>query len=104
MKLLDVRRLAIEHVARVRFSTSDGSECLIDEHGVARIPTVRRTPDFDLEGEFASVQEFTYEPAAKAGNARRQAPARRLTRSELEQMCERKELAAHAAASQDHDE
>ncbi|MCC7236316.1 MAG: hypothetical protein IT163_13475 [Bryobacterales bacterium] len=104
MKLLDVRRLAIENVSRVRFSTSEGTECLIDEHGVARIPQVRGVPEFDLENEFASVREFTYEPAAKARNARSQAAARRLTRSELEQMCERKELAAHAAASQDHDE
>lgn len=104
MKLLDVRRLAIEERARVRFAIGGGLECVVDEHGLARVPELRGAPDFNLETEFASAQEFRMEVAPRGKAAKQPPVSRRLTRGELEQLCERKESVAHAAAGQDHDE
>jgi len=33
-------------------------ECVLNEHGVARVPTLHGIPDFNLERELAAVQEF----------------------------------------------
>jgi len=104
MRLMDVRRLAIEQTARVRFSAGGSCECTVDEHGVARIPTLTGAADFDLETEFAAATEFRME-FIPSGKASKQTPAvKRLTRTEVEQLCERKEPGAHVAAGQDHDE
>lgn len=103
MKLVDARRVAIEQEIRIRFAMAGGAECVIDEHGVARTPSLRGIPDFNLEEALASAVEFEFEPAARAKAGKAQ-PARRVTRAEFEKLCERKELAAHAAAGQDHDE
>lgn len=103
MKLVDVRRLAIEQESRIRFAIAGGMECVIDEHGVARVAALRGAPEFNLEEALAGADGFEWEPAARGKSGKAQ-PSRRLTRAELEKLCERKELAAHAAAGQDHDE
>lgn len=103
MKLVDARRVAIEQDARIRFAIAGGAECTIDEHGVARVASLRAAPEWTLEEAFASAGEFVLEPTAR-GKAGKPQPSRRLSRVEFEKLCERKELAAHAAAGQDHDE
>ncbi|MEP7367419.1 MAG: hypothetical protein ABI972_29520 [Acidobacteriota bacterium] len=104
MRLQDVRRLAIAETARFRFTISGNQECLIDEHGLARVTELRGVPDFNLESEFALAQEFHMELVPR-GKAAKQPPVpKRLTRGQVEQLCERKESGAHVAADHDHDE
>jgi hypothetical protein len=66
MRLQDARKLAIRRRARIRFSLSSGMECVIDEHGISRVPGLASAPDFNLEEEFARAARFTLEPAAGA--------------------------------------
>jgi hypothetical protein len=62
MKLVDLRRTAIKSGLRVRFTLSNGMECVLNEHGVAQIPALRNVPNFDLEQELAGASNFTVEP------------------------------------------
>ncbi|MCS6953037.1 MAG: hypothetical protein RMK57_12320 [Bryobacterales bacterium] len=77
MKLQDARKLTVRQRVRLRFRLRNGMECVIDEHGVSRVPELREPPQFNLEEEFAAAESFTLEPAA--GGA-----ARPITRQELE--------------------
>lgn len=63
MKLADLRKLSIRKQVKIRFQLSNGMECLITEHGLAQVPSLRRVPDFNLEQELAGVSQFTIEPA-----------------------------------------
>jgi hypothetical protein len=87
MKLADLRKLAIRRQSEIRFSLGNGMECVVDRHGVARVPALRGVPDFNLESELASAREFLIEPAASA-----KTPSR-------PQAVSREELAAMTAAS-----
>jgi hypothetical protein len=93
MKLQDVRKLTVRQRARLRFRLRNGLECVVDEHGISRVPELREPPRFNLEEEFAAATVFTWETAA--GGA-----TRPLTREELESWIG----AAPAAAVQDHAE
>ncbi len=93
MKLQDVRKLTVRQRARVRFRLRNGLECIVDEHGISRVPELREPPRFNLEEEFAAATVFTLEPAA--GGA-----ARPLTRQELESWIG----ATSAVAAQEHAE
>ena len=104
MKLFDIRRLAIEQTSRVRFTIGGTSECIVDEHGVARIPGMRAAPDFNLETELASVQEFQVDAVLPGKPGKQQTSTRRFSRGEFVQLCERKESGAHVAADHDNDE
>lgn len=61
MKLADLRRVAIKNGVRFRFPLSNGMECLLTEHGIAQIPSLKAPPDFDLETELARASQFTME-------------------------------------------
>lgn len=85
MKLADVKRLAVRRGIDVRFRLRQGRECVIDRHGLARVPGLDGPPDFNLEEEFAGAEHFVLETAAaepgrKSGSGGRQT----LTRRELE--------------------
>lgn len=102
MKLADLRRLAIRQQTRVRFALPGASpfECVIDEHGIARVPGLRETAGFSLEEELAATREFELEtvPAtAKATPSRR-----RVGRDEVEKLAAAGR--GSAAAADDHDE
>jgi hypothetical protein len=72
MKLNDVRKLAIRQQLRVCFALSSGMKCVVDEHGIARVPGLKAPPEFDLEDEFGRAVQFDLEPAAaKAAGVRR---------------------------------
>lgn len=87
MRLLDVRKLAIKQGVRLRFRLSGGVECLIDEHGISRIPQLQAAPAFNLEEEFAKAGSFVLEPAAPAlGKKKESTTARNVTREELQTM------------------
>ena len=63
MTLADLRRLAIRRQASIRFRLPGLLECVVDVHGVARIPGLKNAPDFDLEHELSAASEFWIEPA-----------------------------------------
>ncbi len=98
MKLADLRRLAIRKSLRIQFSFAGNRECLIDEHGIARVPHLNSIPDFNLEASLPDVLRFRIEssdPASKAG-VRLASPA------EVEKLIAG--LSPAAVASADHDE
>lgn len=63
MTLADLRRLSIRKQLKIRFQLPNGMECVVNEHGVAQIPALRRVPDFNLEQQLGAVSEFVLEPA-----------------------------------------
>jgi len=87
MKLADLRKLAIRRQSKIRFSLANGMECVVDQHGAARVPALRGVPDFNLETELASARDFLIEPAVSA-----KTPSK-------PQAVSREELAAMTAAS-----
>ena len=94
MKLLDARKLAVREQVTLRFSLAGGAQCLVDKHGIARVPSLTGPPAFDLEDEFAAAQQFTLERSG--------APPQLLTRAAMEQLTHRATEPAHAGA--DHDD
>jgi hypothetical protein len=100
MRLADVRRLAIRRGARLAFRLSSGLECVIDEHGVARVPGLAGPPGFSLEEELSKAERFTLEPANAEGKKGKPAP-QSLARQELEALAVEK---GRAAAAQDGEE
>ncbi|MCZ2077576.1 MAG: hypothetical protein HUU41_05490 [Bryobacteraceae bacterium] len=101
MKLTDIRTYAIRQQVRVRFSITNGMECIINEHGISKVPLLNRPPDFNLEQEFSRVSDFTVEPVA-AGNGRRAQKREMFSRAELEARIGAAPSAAHTVA--EHDE
>ncbi len=61
MKLADLRRTSVRKNVRIRFQLPNGMECVVNEHGMAKVPALCTIPDFDLEGQVALVREFTVE-------------------------------------------
>ncbi len=98
MKLVDLRKIAVRRQLRIRFQISNGLECVVNQHGVAQAPALRGIPDFNLEKELESVSEFVLEPSA--GDSKKAAPARSLTREELAAMAD----SSAAAGVADHEE
>jgi hypothetical protein len=98
MKLADLRRAAIKSNVRVRFSLSNGMECVLNEHGIAQVPDLRSVPNFDLEDELARASRFTVEPVAAEKSRER---PRVLSRDELAALVGTKTA---EAGHDDHDE
>jgi hypothetical protein len=100
MTLTDLRKLTVKKHIRVHFHLQNGMECIVDEHGLARIPALNKVPDFNLERELVSVGEFVLEmpqETDKKGIAKRQTLAR-------EQMDAMTSAPAGGAAAAAHDE
>ena len=93
MKLNDARRWAIKQQVVVRFPLSSGGECVIDRHGLARIPGLKGPTEVSAEQEFAAAQQFTLEAAEGL---------RSVGRAEFEHLAAAGGEVLHAAA--DHDE
>jgi hypothetical protein len=89
MKLADLRKLTIKKQLRISFLLRNGMECVIDEHGLAQVPALRRVPDFNLEQELASAGEFSVEPVKSPVKKAPPAP----------QAIAREQLSAMAAAA-----
>ncbi len=96
MKLTDVRKMAIRQQTRVSFRLANSLECVVDEHGIARIAGIRDAPPFNLEEELSGVGEFRLEKL----EAIKVAP-RTVTRIELEKLTSSRPAAAD---DEDHDE
>jgi hypothetical protein len=82
MTLADLRKFSIRQQFRVRFTLQNGLECVITEHGMARVPALKNVPDFNLEQELASAREFVLEPVVPAGEKNPRKP-RPINRDEL---------------------
>jgi hypothetical protein len=82
--LADLRKLSIRRQYRIHFVLANGMECVVTEHGIARLPAMKGVPDFNLEKEFASVSEFLLEPAAASKKGAPQ--SRPVSRDELAAM------------------
>lgn len=84
MRLNDIRRLAVRRKVRIGFVLSNGMECVIDEHGISRVPKLNGPFDLNVETELATASAFSMQPvggdAAKGGGTR----MRPLRREELE--------------------
>ncbi|MBV6430836.1 MAG: hypothetical protein IANPNBLG_00956 [Bryobacteraceae bacterium] len=96
MKLSELRRLTIRKQMRIRFTLSGGSECLINEHGIAQVPGLQSPPDFNLEQEVAQAAAFRIEYMGEE-----KTPARAATVAELQKMVA---AVTPGAAAQEHEE
>jgi hypothetical protein len=81
MKLADLRKLSIRKNLKIRFRLSNGLECVVTEQGVAQVPGLNRTADFNIEAELASAAQFILEPLG--GDPRQSAHTRSIGREEL---------------------
>jgi hypothetical protein len=99
MTLADLRKLAIRKQFRIRFRIANGLECVVNEHGVAQVPGWKGIPDFNLEQEQASAEEFHLDPVF-AGDAKHPVKPRSVGRQELTAMTN----ASPAAAAPDHED
>jgi hypothetical protein len=70
MKLADARKLAIRDRISIRFPLTGGQECVVDMHGVARVPGLSAPPQFNLEDEFAAASTFTLDAGTPAARPR----------------------------------
>ena len=64
MKLSDLRKLSVRKNVRIHFRLPNGMECVVNEHGVAQLPSLHSVPDFRLEEQLSGVAEFTLETPA----------------------------------------
>ena len=83
MKLSDLRKVTVKKHLRIRFSLSNGMECVVNEHGVAQVPALRAVPAFNLEEELVGVQAFVVEPADDGAKDKGKPKARSYTRHEM---------------------
>jgi hypothetical protein len=83
MKLADLRKVTVKKRLRIRFSLSNGMECVVNEHGIAQVPALRAVPSFNLEEELAGVQAFVIEPADMGDKDRIKPKPRSYSRDEM---------------------
>ena len=98
MTLAELRKLSIRKQLKIRFQLANGLECIVTEHGIAQIPGLHRTPEFNLEQELGSVSRFVLEPAASEAKAPSKATS--ATREEIEALL----AAGPKAAAVEHEE
>lgn len=78
MTLQDLRRYAIRNKARVRFQVEPAGDCLVDEHGLVKIPALRKAAGFDVGALLDSVEQFVVDPVQEASQPKK------LSRQELQ--------------------
>jgi hypothetical protein len=88
MKLSDARRVAIRGQLSLRFALSSGLECVVDRHGIARVPGIAGPTALNIEDEFAAAQRFVVQTE---GGAPREIP-----RAALEELAQARQLATQA--------
>jgi hypothetical protein len=84
MKLTDARKIAIRNQVAIRFQLSNGMDCVVDRHGIARVPGLTGAIGNSLEDEFAQATTFWLGTAE-------------VSRTALEQMGKAAPEEAHAA-------
>lgn len=64
MTLNDIRRYAIKNQSRLTFPLASGLDCVINEHGIVKVPGLAAPPEFNLDKEFATAPTFILEAVA----------------------------------------
>ncbi|MBI3210017.1 MAG: hypothetical protein HYZ37_14120 [Candidatus Solibacter usitatus] len=100
MKLTDLRKISIRKQVRIKFGLPNGSECIVDEHGNARVPGLNGVPGYNLDEILASVASFRVETADAPAAGKSQAASI----ADLEKMLAAVSPAGAAAAAHDHEE
>jgi len=103
MTLVDLRKLAIRKRSQIRFSLSNGMQCVINETGVARVPDLKSVPSFNLEEEAAQATQFVVEAVPPEG-AKVSAKTKPVTMSRAELIAMNNQAPASVAAHDDHDD
>jgi hypothetical protein len=98
MKLADLRKLTIRRKARIRFPLANGMECVLNEHGMARVPALQGVPNFNLEQELAAAREFQFDTLT--ADPKMPVKTRTMRREELAAFAD----APPAGETHDHDE
>jgi hypothetical protein len=98
MKLGDLRKFAIRQQTRIRFSLANGLECVVNEHGVAEVPELKKVPDFNLEQELAAAHDFHLD--ALPADPKLPVKTRGLHREELATLM----VGGHTVEAHDHDD
>ena len=70
MRLVDLRKVTVKKHLRIRFSLSNGMECVVNEHGIAQVPALHSVPGFNLEDELVSADNFVVEPASSGAKTK----------------------------------
>ena len=78
MTLQDLRRYAIRSRRRVEFTSADAGPCMVNEHGVLKIPAPAGAKQAKFDNSLTGVEQFVLTPAQESG--RRQT----VTRQHLE--------------------
>jgi hypothetical protein len=81
MTLLELRQYAIRNQLSIRFTTAEAGECVIDPHGILKLPATQSAQNFTIDSSLASIEEFVLDPAG--GKAKRQTVSRRQLQSSL---------------------
>jgi len=95
MNLSDLRKVTVKKHLRIRFPLSNGLECVVDEHGIAKVPALRAVPAFNLEQELTGAQSFVVEPSDPGENDKQARQTRNCTRDEMAALATGGAEAAH---------
>lgn len=96
MTLADLKKLSIRKKIRIHFRVSGSMECIITEHGLARVPGLTGPTDLRLEDELARADQFLIEPATEEKQRR----SEHLSREQMLALA----VARPQAANPDHGE
>jgi hypothetical protein len=66
MNLVSLRRYAVRNRCRIGFRIEPAGECMIDEHGVLKIPSLKAAPGFNVDSLLGSVEQFFVETGGEA--------------------------------------
>ena len=69
MTLLDLRRYAIQNRVRVQFLSPDAGECMVNEHGVLKIPALAGVPQFQFDSSLAGIDQFKLIPTEESSRS-----------------------------------
>ncbi|MBI3665462.1 MAG: hypothetical protein HY236_04430 [Acidobacteria bacterium] len=71
MMLLELRRYAIRSRTRIRFTLPQAGACMVDEHGVLKLPALRSVPEFRLDSSLDEADQFVLEPVEDSSRPRK---------------------------------
>ncbi|MBL8215503.1 MAG: hypothetical protein JNK87_32580 [Bryobacterales bacterium] len=100
MTLAELKKLAIRKQMRIRFVV-DSAEAFIDEHGIARVPSLRNVPSFNLDEALGSVTQFKVESLGADGKPKASQTAKP---EDLVKLVASLHPAGPAKPADDHDE
>lgn len=96
MKLTDLRRLAIRKQLRLRFPISEAMDCVINEHGILQVPSLKQVPSFQIQDHLNSAERFRVEVPGSDKN-------QQVSRTELEKMVAALSPASASVSAHDED-